>query len=511
MFTTLAVAARDRKRLAEISTVVARFGLAAVLAKLGLGGKAEDEATTEPLSRRTRMALETLGPTFVKLGQILSTRSDLLPPDWIAEFEQLQSGGRTLDFEKLRPEVEAALVGAPEEIFARFDIEPLAAASMAQVHRAKLKDGTEVVVKIRRPRIRPKVEADLRLIAELARKAEQSSSEIARYHPRGFVAQLSEAMLQELDFTIEARNCERFAEDFARNDKVIIPAIHWQHTTDSLLVQDYLEGVPPVDGDRLRAGGVDPHQLAKIGAEAVLDMVLVNGRFHADPHPGNLRGMSGNRVGLLDFGMVGTVTPRRRAELIGFVQALAAGDGARMAEVLADWTEGTDVSRRRLTAGAEKLISHHSNGPVDLPAIVADLMGLMRKERVSAPPDLVLILKALVTIEGVLSRVDPSFDLVKTMNGAWTRALFSRRSPEALKNWAISTLLDLSSLGDDLPRLIRAASRKLTEEPSRRDEKRDDGRRVARAITVAGRWIALAVVLGALMITAMLWWTHRAV
>ncbi|MCO8031190.1 AarF/UbiB family protein [Brevundimonas diminuta] len=503
MFTTLAVAARDRKRLAEISGVAARFGLEAVLLRLGLGGGGEDEAEgPEPLSRRTRQALEALGPTFVKLGQILSTRSDLLPADWIAEFEQLQSAGPTLDFETLRPEVEAALGGPPEQVFARFDATPLAAASIAQVHRAALHDGTAVVVKIRRPGVRPRVEADLRLIAELARRAEQSSAEIARYRPRALIAQLTEAMLDELDFTTEGRNVDRFAADFAKNRDVVIPAVYWQHTTDRVLVQDYLDGVAPIDAARLRAAGVDPHRLARVGAEAVLDMVLVNGRFHADPHPGNLRGLPGDRVGLLDFGMVGTVTPRRRAELISFVQSLAAGDGARMAEVLAEWTEGTDISRTSLTAGAERLIARHGQGVVDLPAIVADLMALMRQERVAAPPDLVLILKALVTIEGVLSRVDPDFDLVKTMKGAWSRALFSSRSPEALRNRLIGALLDLSAASDDLPRLIRAASRRLTAEPAATAA---SDKETARSILSAGRWIAASIVVsGALIAGALL-------
>jgi ubiquinone biosynthesis protein len=231
--------------------------------------------------------------------------------------------------------------------------------------------------------------------------------------------------------------------------------------------------------------------------------VLLHGLFHADPHPGNLRGLPGDRVGLLDFGMVGTVTPRRRAELVNFVQALAAGDGARLAEVLADWTEGADVSPRSLTAGAERLIARHGQGQIDLPAIVADLMALMRQERVAAPPDLVLILKALVTIEGVLSRVDPDFDLVRTMGGAWTRVLFSRRSPDAIRNRLIGTLLDLSAAGDDLPRLIRAVSRRLTAEPQGAGAPFD--KEAARAIVTAGRWIAASMVVsGALVASALL-------
>lgn len=492
MFTTLAVAARDRKRLTEISGVAARFGLGAVLARLGLGlgGNAEDEGG-EPLSRRTRLALEALGPTFIKLGQILSTRSDLLPPDWIEEFERLQSGGTTLDFEVLRLEVETALGGPPEQVFARFEVTPLAAASIAQVHRAVLRDGTEVVVKIRRPGVRPRVEADLRLIAELARKAEQASAEIARYRPRALIAQLSEVMLDELDFTTEGRNTDRFAADFARNPDVVIPTVHWDYTNDQVLVQDYLDGVAPIDAERLQAAGIDPRRLARVGAEAVLDMVLVNGRFHADPHPGNLRAMAGDRVGLLDFGMVGTVTPRRRAELVSFVQALAGSDAQRMAEVLADWTEDADVPTQSLTAGAERLIARHGQGQIDLPAIVADLMALMRQERVAAPPDLMLILKALVTIEGVLSRVDPGFDLVRAMSGAWKRVVFSRHHLGTVQNQLVGALLDLSASSGDVPRIIRAVSRRLLREPDRRAGA--DGRQTALAVAAAGRWIGISI------------------
>ena len=499
MFTTLAVATRDRKRLAEISGVAARFGLGAVLARLGLGrglgGGADDAACPEPLARRTRMALEALGPTFIKLGQILSTRSDLLPPDWITEFEQLQSGGATLDFDILRPEVEAALGGPPEQVFARFDVAPLAAASIAQVHRAALHDGTEVVVKIRRPGVRPRVEADLRLIAELARRAEQASAEIARYRPCALIAQLSDAMLDELDFTTEGRNTDRFAADFAHNADVVIPAVHWAHTTDTVLVQDFLDGVAPTDAQRLKAAGVDPHRLARVGAEAVLDMVLVNGRFHADPHPGNLRALAGDRVGLLDFGMVGTVSPRRRAELINFVQALAGGDAQRMAEVLADWTEGADVPSDSLTAGAERLIARHGQGQIDLPVIVADLMALMRQERVAAPPDLMLILKALVTIEGVLSRVDPDFDLVQAMGGAWKRVVFSRRHLATVQNQLVGALLDLSASGVDLPRIIRAVSRRLLEDPGRSTgmAERQTAQAVSKAVTRAGWRIGVSI------------------
>lgn len=501
MFGTLIVAARDRRRLTEIGTVAAKFGLGALTARFGWGASAQGE-DAETLARRTRLALEALGPTFVKLGQILSTRSDLLAPEWIEEFEQLQSGAPTIDFESLRPEVEAALGGRPEDLFARFDTRPLAAASIAQVHRATLTTGEEVVVKIRRPGIRPQMEADLRLIAELARAAERSSGEIRRYRPQELVRQLTEAVLGELDFTAEGRNAERFAANFARRPEVVIPAIHWDYASETVLVQDYLDGVAPTEAGRLEAAGLSPRRLAEIGSQAVLDMVLVHGLFHADPHPGNLRALPGDRLGLLDFGMVGHVSPRRRAELVSFVQSLVSGDGQRMGEVLTAWTEGAEVSQQRITQGAERLIARHGQGQIDLPVIVADMMGLMRQERVAAPPDLVLILKALVTIEGVLSRVDPEFDLVEAMSGAWKSALFAGHSPDALRDRLIGLLLDLSAVSDDLPRLVRAASQKLLAPPA---EPPGDAATAA-AIRFAGVCTALGVVVaGGLVAAALLW------
>lgn len=499
MFGALIVAARDRKRLAEIGGVATRFGLTALLGRLGLAS-GEGPEGPGPLSRRTRMALEALGPTFVKLGQILSTRSDLLPPDWIAEFERLQSAAPTMDFEILRPGVEEALGGRPEALFARFDTTPLAAASIAQVHRARLHSGEEVVVKIRRPGIRPQMEADLRLIGELVRTAERSSAEVRRYRPQELVRQLTEAVLAELDFTAEGRNCDRFAANFAKRPGVVIPAVYWDFTSETVLVQDYLDGVAPTEARTLTEAGLSPRALAEVGSKAVLDMILVHGLFHADPHPGNLRAMSGDRLGLLDFGMVGQVSPRRRAELVSFVQALVSGDAQRMGEVLALWTEGADVSTERIIKGAERLIARHGQGEIDLPLIVADMMALMRQERVAAPPDLVLILKALVTIEGVLSRVDPDFDLVSAMSGAWKSALFASSSPEAVRDRLIGLLLDLSVVKDDLPRLVRAASKRLTSPEA--DPPRDLA--TAAAVRAAGAWIAGGLVLASLIISGAL-------
>ncbi|WP_404370100.1 ABC1 kinase family protein [Sphingomonas sp. MMS24-J45] len=497
---TLIVASRDRRRLSEIVGIASRFGLGASLLRLGLTPEgAIDQQTGEAttLAKRTRLALEELGPTFVKLGQILATRSDLLPPDWIAELELLHSRAPTLPFELLRAEVEAALGEPPETAFAAFDPEPLAAASIAQVHRATLHDATAVVLKIRRPGIRPQMEADLRLIAHLAHLAEANSAELRRFRPVEMVRQLAEAVLEELDFTGEGRNADRFRVDFADEPRIVVPTIHWARTSETLLVMDYIAGVPPRDRAALEAAGIDPRAIAALGADVVLDMVLINGRFHGDPHPGNLLCLPGDRIALLDLGLIGHVSPRRREEVIGFVQSVATADATQLGEVLATWSAGSGVSRDVVQAAADRLIVRHGGGTVQLSALVADMMPLLRDQGMTMPPDLLLMFKALVTIDGVLQGIEPDFDLTAALQRASSRILAARLSPDHWGPLLQALAWEVAKIGDDAPRLVRAAIRRL------------DTAEAAplpvdlRAVIAAGsRWVAAAILLGAGIVAA---------
>lgn len=505
MMKTLVVAHRDRERLREIVQISSRFGLGLLLARFGLErmGKAQDaDADPQSLPRRTRMAMEALGPTFVKLGQILATRSDLLPPEWTSELEQLHSQAPTLPFDQLRAAVEQALGEPPETAFQQFDATPLAAASIAQVHRATAQNGDEIVLKIRRPGIRPRVEADLRLIAQLADVAENASAEVRRFQPAALLQQLTEAILAELDFTAEGRNADRLRADFARNSKVVVPRIHWGWSSETLLVMDYVEGMPPRDGETLRAAGIDPHAIASLGADVVLDMVLVNGRFHGDPHPGNLLCLPGNRIALLDCGMIGHVSPRRREELIDFVQALANGNPAGLADVLTIWSAGSDATPEKVQLAAERLVQRHSGGRLVLSDMVADFMALMRSERMTMPPDLLLIFKALVTLDGVMLQIAPDFDLSAAMRRSSMRILQARLSPDHWQPSLQALLRELGRISDDAPRLLRTAVHKLEADKALPVPPPDMGP----AILSAGRWIAGAIVVGAAMVAAALVW-----
>lgn len=493
MIRTMMVAARDRARLEEVVSVAGRFGADVLLARLGL--HPTPDAGTLPLDMpvRTRQTIEALGPTFMKLGQILATRADLLPPAWIAELEKLQSDAPTLSFETLRPEVEAALGEPPEQAFAAFDPVPLAAASMAQIHRATLKDGQAVVLKIRRPGIRRKIEADLRLIAELAKIAERASAEIRRLRPGEMLAQLNAAMLEELDFRIEGRNADRFQNDFDGDASIVVPRIHWAFSSETLLVMDYVEGVPPTDGARLEAAGIDPAAIAIRGADLVLDMVLINGRFHGDPHPGNLLCLQGNRIALLDLGLVGHVSPRRREEFVDFMQSLMHDDARRLEAVLFVWASDNEIDRGRLLIAAERLVAKHGSGQLLLSAMVGDFMGLMREEQLTLPPDLLLIFKAMVTIDGVLAGIQPGFDLTAAMRRASSRILGARLSSAHWQPLVERLAWEALRIGDDAPRLIRALVTKI-EAPAAVP--------APPARPFETRWIAGSIFAGGLMIAA---------
>ncbi|WP_333574279.1 ABC1 kinase family protein [Sphingomonas sp.] len=500
MLRLLTATVRDSARVRTFASVAARFGLGVLLEKLGFAGEADaadPQTGALPLPRRTRLALEALGPTYVKIGQILATRGDLLPPDWIAELELLQNAAPTLPFDEIRGQVEAALGMPPEQAFAWFDPAPLAAASMAQVHRARLADGREVVLKVRRPGIRTAMEADLRLIGELAALVAKSSTEARRFEPVALARQLRQALLEELDFTTEGRNADLLRADMRGNLRVVVPEIHWQWTSETLLVMDYIAGVKPVSGEALRAAGIDAEAIAELGADTVITMVLVNGRFHADPHPGNLLCLPGDRLALLDLGSIGHVGPKRRDEFIGFVLALTAGNARGLADTLVLWSEGHDVPRRTINRAAEAIVQRHGGGKLVLSAMMPDFLRLLREEGLVLPPDLLLVFKAMVTMDGVLDRIAPGFDLSGAIGRAQVALFVNRFGPARIAAGSVALGLALAELGDDAPRLLRAAAARL-EAPAA-----DSG--LAQAIIRAGGWIATSLLAGTALIAAALW------
>ncbi len=292
MLKTAFVAARDRQRLGEIASVLIGFGVTKVVERLGLAQWRASPSADAAGGHRPPVAAPAgapgdrdPGPTFVKLGQILASRPDLLTPEWTEELEKLHSQVSPIPWERIRPQLEEDLGAPPLEVFAEFDTTPLAAASIAQVYRARLQTGEEVVVKVLRPGLRKTIEADLRLMGHATRIVVDEWPEFGRYQPQEQMRHLASGLYGELDLINEARNCETIAAIFADRDDIVVPKIHWEWTSERVLVQEFVHGIPPNDHARLDAAGYDKVLLAQKGTDAFLQMALIEGVFHADPHP----------------------------------------------------------------------------------------------------------------------------------------------------------------------------------------------------------------------------------
>ena len=443
-------AVRDLKRVHDIASVLIRYGFGDLVRRIGMAhaleraGKAlhwrepEELAHLEP-SARVRRALEELGPTFIKLGQILATRVDLFPPDWIAEFSKLQDAAPAVPFAELRAQLMEDLGEAPESVFTKLDTEPLAAASLAQVHRACLSDGTEVVLKVRRPGIRPVIEADLRLLERLAEIIEAEASDLRRYRPRDIVRQFTLSLRRELDFAAECRNAERIAEQFAGHPEIAIPRVHWQWCGERLNVQDYVRGISGRDLAAADAAGLDRKLLARRGSEAVLKMLLEDGFFHADPHPGNVFYLTGNRIAFIDFGMVGRLTEERRSQVARLLHGLVSRDSSLVADVLLDWSDDDqrdpDASLINLRTEIDTFVDLYHGVPLqrlDIGAMLSDLLTILREHGLSLPADLALMIKAFITLEGMGRQLDPDFDIASEASPFLRQVLLAHAAPRRL-------------------------------------------------------------------------------
>ncbi|GLT24400.1 putative protein kinase UbiB [Zoogloea oryzae] len=469
-------AARDLGRVHDIAAVLIRYGFGDLVQRLGMAraleraGKVlhlrgqDDIARLEPAAR-VRRALEELGPTFVKLGQILATRADLFPPDWIAEFGKLQDAAPAVPFEAIRAQLAEDLGDLPENIFAELDTTPLAAASLAQVHRARLADGTPVALKVRRPGIRPVIEADLRLLARLAEIVEAEAPDLRRYRPREVVRQFAHSLRRELDFSAEGRNAERIAASFADQPEIVVPRIHWQWSGERLNVQDFIEGVP---GRAVAAlpEGFDRRLLARRGARAVLKMVLEDGFFHADPHQGNVFYLPDNRLAFIDFGMVGRLPEARRYEVAELLHGLVDRDGGLVTQVLLGWSDAAEADSESLRADIDRFVDEYHGVPLkqlDFGAMLGDVVGILREHGLALPPDLALMIKAFITLEGLGRQLDPDFDIAGEAAPYLREVILAHHAPDAIakRGWRglVSVADLLAGLPHDLARLLRIARR----------------------------------------------------
>ncbi len=401
-----------------------------------------------------RETLEKLGPTFIKLGQVLSMRPDLVGEPVSQELAKLQDAAPPFPFAEVSRIVTEELGRPPGELFQRFDEAPVAAASLAQVHRACLKDGTEVAVKVQRPDIRKTVTQDIRVLAYLAGLAARALPELRLYRPQQIIAEFADWTLRELDFREEGTSADRFRHAFRGNCYIVIPRVHWAFTTARVLTEDFIHGVRASDAPAMARLDIDRRTLAQAGANALLKQSLVDGFFHADPHPGNFFVLPGGVLCLYDFGMVGYLTRRERRELAACLLATldkSTEDFTRHYLHLVRAGEESDL------AGFRKDMAGVLNGLFFSPAPPSVAQALMRLLRqgaargVAVPTSLALFGRAMMTAEVMGRAIDPHFSLNRALRPFVWQLWLAYFSPESLLRSLRTNLFDYQELLEALP------------------------------------------------------------
>ncbi len=465
---------RSGKRLRQILTVLARHGFGHVIERMNLaehvpllGRILRREQRTEGRSIAMRLvdALQELGPTFVKFGQMLSGRPDLLSEEYIVELKKLRDRVEPFDSEQARLIVTTEL-GAPiSELFSEFSNVPLASGSIAQVHEAVMKDGQVVVVKVKRPGIERIIMTDIELLTNLAELLKRHVPELEAFRPALLVDEFQRGIRRELDFITEAGYTAKFARIHADNDGILIPEVCWELTTSSVLTMSRLEGVPLTNTDQLRRRGIDLVKLAGIGVDVFMKQFFDAGMFHADPHGGNLLVTDDNRLGMIDFGLVGHLSDELRGQLATSLLALAYGDTSLMVEVYSEIGVFSEVDELEpLKADLKELIERYYGLPlkyINSRKLFLEAMELARRYHVVIPREFVMLARSFASVDALGRELDPNFDVTKIVEPYARKLIKEKLSPQRLIRSAGINLWQVARLLEHAPRTLRRLSERL--------------------------------------------------
>ncbi len=456
-----------RRRLRQIVSTMARHGFGFFVVQLGLQqlipfqrGWLGHPRRRQPYTRPEHLllAIEELGTTFIKLGQVLSTRPDVVPADYVAVLSRLQDAAPPIPYEVVAGVVTEELGAPPEQVFAAFERAPAASASIGQVHHAVLPYGTAVVVKVQRPGLEALVERDLEILGDLAQLAAQRLPEEQRPDLLGLVEEFGQTLRQELDYTQEGRNADRFRELFAGEPSLYVPAVYWDYTRPRVLTMERIEGTKISDVGALDAAGIDRRVVAERAVAIMLQEVFVHGFFHADPHPGNFFVLPDQSIGLMDFGMVGRLDETTKTALLRIGLAVTRQDPDRLVDaLLAAGLAGSDVSREALRRDLRRLIARYHGRPIrEIAAreFVHEVLAVARRHRIQLPAELAQLAKVVAMSEGLGAQLDPEFRLFEFAAPYFQRFWLQGRSPLALSRKIAADALDLVDLSVGLPRRL---------------------------------------------------------
>ncbi len=498
----LGQAVKNVQRLRQVIAVFAKYGFVDVVDRMKLGkflpsrlaAFAETQAE-KSIQERLRLAFEELGPTFVKFGQLLSTRPDVVSEAFIEEFTKLQDNVQPLPYEVVKQTVEKELGRTLEQAYASFNPAPLASASIGQVHEAVLHTGEKVVVKVQRPEIARIIDNDISLLAFLANMLEKYIPESRILNPRVVVDEFFRTLSYELDFVIEANNMSKMAENMAVFPEIVIPKVYRNLSTASVLTLERFEGVRVNDLKALDAAGIDRKRLVDVGSRAFFKSVMVDGLFHGDLHGGNLFVLPGGKLGIIDFGIVGRLSQRSRDQLANMVMALVTEDFEALcyqyaelgaAEASIDF-EGFQREVRNTLAPYLGL----SLAELNIGRILIEATKVASRYRITVPGDWMIVFKAILTIEGMGRTLDPEFDLLKTGQDLVKDLVKNQYSPQRLSKEFLWIAKDMGALLQVLPRQLRWMFRKFNSNDFAFEIKSADLQDVRTQLDINGRRASL--------------------
>lgn len=510
---------RDGKRLAYIIGVLTKNGFEDIVENTGLsklpGFRAAAKAgATDPTSQkvhksreqRVREVLEELGPTYIKLGQILSTRPDLIPQSMVDELSNLQNDCPRVPFEDIRARLDQEYEGRTDEIFASIQEKPLAAASMAQAHRATLIDSTEVVIKVLRPGIEDVVEADMNVLGDLARLTEKHKDQLG-FSPTRVVNEFGKQLRKEINLSNEADATERLSRHFQNNEQISFPKVYREASTRRVLALEEVHGSLLAQLDIEGLSAQVRRKIVENGTDAVFDMCLESGFFHADPHPGNIFSHDDGAITFIDCGMTGHVDQKTALQLGQLIYGISTGNVDRIIQVAIDLTGADSVlgfDREFRTEVAEYVSNlsadAESFGNLQIGPILQGLFDLLRKWQIECPSDLVFLIKALATIEGVGTSIDPKFNFIEHVKPRLKQLVMSRYQPKAIKERVTHALGAYVDLMEELPADLRVFLSQIRKRDFAVRLRHEGLDRLSMVIDTASRTIAYGLVIAAIII-----------
>lgn len=462
---------RSLKRYRQVLGILIQYGFGHIVEQLNIDyylelgkrivslGTAARDLERLSQAERLRLALEELGPTFIKLGQLLSTRPDIIPAAYLDELKKLQDRVPEVETEQILAQLHRELGRPAEELFAEFDPTPLATASISQVHRGTLKTGEQVVFKIRRPGIEDVIETDVDILMGLAYLVEKHLPGGDMYDPIGLVKEFRRTIYRELDFSREGRTIDRFTANFKENDQARIPKVFWDFSGHSVLTLEYLSGIKISQVQELQNAGYDPKLIARNGATIFLEQVFEHGFFHADPHPGNLHVLPNNVICIFDFGMVGRLDDDLKQQLTELLLAVLKRDVDQIISQLIYSGELLDEGNlKNLKRDLSEFIDDYYDlvlQDLKVGKMIIDFIEILTEYRIKFPSNLMLLARSLIAMEGLGRQLDPDFNMVQHLRPFTEKIVRERYSPGSISKELTKTVMAYQALGKSLPKDIK--------------------------------------------------------